>query len=146
MLEIPIGGLIGLVGRSLDLIKQKIYVYIEVSFGAPKPYALTVINRSSFFVEVQSLDVEPDGFPDEGNGWHLSGAGLFKGQRLAPGQRIRFLFEAPQLGDNTLRQFSARYCSYLFGRRIPRSIQTTVYRFDARSHTVPVMASLPINP
>lgn len=142
--DVPIGGIAALFGRVLDLFRQKAFIYVEVSFGLPLPYALTVVNRSSFQLLVENLLVEPDGFPTEDNGWSLSRVSLFRGQLLEPGQRIRFFFATPDLGSNPLRKFSLTYETRVFGRRIPRSKQRCEYDFSGRSNIITVTSSFPV--
>lgn len=135
-MEIP--GANGLIAGILNIFKEKAYIYVEVCFGAPKPYALTVVNRSNFKLVIEHLIVTPDGFPNAENGWTLNVASLFKQKALAPGQKIRFLFRSIDIGDEPLRKFTVRYNTVLFGRTIRRPVQTTEYNFDDVSNRVRV--------
>ncbi|MGR9099477.1 MAG: hypothetical protein ACU826_02810 [Gammaproteobacteria bacterium] len=51
------------IGRAFDIFKQKVYVYVEVSFNHDPPFCVVVKNRSNFEVLIDRLIVQPDGFP-----------------------------------------------------------------------------------
>ena len=125
----------------LDLFRQKIFVFVEVSGGLEKPFALTVVNRSRFEVSLESLNVDPDGFPDDANGLILSQSCFLKNQLLLPGQRIRFFLSSSDVGAQTKRRFRAQYSTLLWRWKVPRSVQVADAKFDLDAQMLRVRSS-----
>ena len=140
-----IGGFSSLLSKLLEIFKQKAYVFIEVNAHTEKPYVLTVMNRSGFDVLLNSIKVEPDGFPAEDNGWLLNKSRLFKNKRLKPGQRIRLFITAKELGKYEKRRFIINYSTYITENKlVPRLEQLCEHEFTPMEQTLSVVASAKI--
>jgi hypothetical protein len=139
-----IGGLFGVLARVLDILQQKAYIYVDVTFGADVPYCLTVLNRSSFDILLVHLLATPDGFPTPDSGWQLNQSQLFKNKILKPGQRIRVQLRHQDIGEVAHRRFKIEYCTLLKGKRIPRLQQSCEHDFVRADHTVTVSSSIKI--
>ena len=130
-----------IVGRILDLIKQQLYAYVEVSVGAPKPFCLVIVNRANHPVVVERFSVEPDGFPSSNNGLLLNHSRVIEGKKLDTGQRARFYFTSSDFGEDTLREFKIEYSSTIFNWKIPRIRRKVSYDFLLHENTLSVVTS-----
>lgn len=140
-----ITGAFGLLNKLLEFFQQKAFVYVDVSFGTKRPYAITVVNRSRFDVHLLHLSVDPDGFPTVNNGWSVNDADLFRDKMLKPGQTIRLCLTSNDIGTNGRRTFVITYLTIVRGKRIRRYEQTCTYDFDRDAHSVRVTSSATIN-
>lgn len=141
MAELPLAGLTRVIGPLLSLLGQKLYVFVEVSMGQEKPYALTILNRSGYQIVLENLQVDPDGFPKNGNGWHISDSKLFQSKVLQPGQRIRMFLSTKDVGEEKVRHFKARYSTQILGWKVPR-IQVADCEFPTLENTIRVRSTL----
>ena len=140
-----ISGILSFLSKLLEFFQQKAAVYVEVSFGLEKPYAITVVNQSRFDVLLNSLIVKPDGFPNVGNGWSINDAQLFRDKPLKPRQKIRLYLSSNEIGENGKREFILNYSTMAYGKKIPRYEQSCKYNFDRDSHSVRVASSASTN-
>ena len=140
-----IGGIFSLLNKILEFFQQKAAVYVEVSFGLEKPYAITVVNQSRFDILLNHLIARPDGFPSVSNGWSINDAQLFKDKLLKPGQKIRLYLSNNEIGKSGKREFSINYSTIVRGKKIPRYEQTCEYNFDRDSHSIRVTSSVSVN-
>jgi hypothetical protein len=141
--EIPLAGLARVFGPLLSLFGQKLYVFVEVSFGQDKPYALTVLNRSNYRIVLESMQAAPDGFPEIGSGWSLNDSKLFQQKLLQPGQRLRMYLTSQDIGVEKTRRFKVQYSTVLFGKKIPRAVQVADCEFPLIENTVRVRSTWP---
>src|SRR5688500_11572506 len=114
------GAIAGGVGRLLELLKQKAYVYVEVSFNHEPPYCIKGGNASACEIQIDGLEVSPDGFPSEANGWQLNDSSLFQNKVLKPGQKIKCYLNRESIGNEMKREFRVTYHTLVAGKRIPR--------------------------
>lgn len=141
-----IGGIFSmLLNMILEFFQQKAAIFVEVSFGLEKPFAITVVNQSRFDILLNHLIVRPDGFPSVSNGWSINDANLFKDKLLKPGQQIRLYLSNNDIGENGKREFSINYSTIVLGHKIPRYEQTCEYNFDRDSHSIKVTSSASVN-
>jgi hypothetical protein len=111
--------------------------------GQDKPYALTVLNRSNYRIVLEALQADPDGFPELGNGWHLSDSKLFQQKLLQPGQRLRMYLTPRDIGEEKIRRFKVQYSTVLFGKKVPRAVQVADCEFPLQENTVSVQSTWP---
>ena len=143
MIDFPLAGLARAFGPLLSLVGQKVYVFVEVSMGQDKPYALTVLNRSNYRIILEALQADPDGFPELGNGWHLSDSKLFQQKLLQPGQRLRMYLTPRDIGEEKIRRFKVQYSTVLFSKKVPRAVQVADCEFPLQENTVSVQSTWP---
>lgn len=143
MIEFPVAGLARVFGPLLSLFGQKLYVFVEVSMGQDKPYALTVINLSKYRVVLETLQADPDGFPELGNGWHLNDSKFFQDKLLKPGQRLRTYLTTQDIGEEKVRRFKVQYSTVLFGKKVPRALQVEDCELPLHDNTVSVQSTWP---
>lgn len=136
-----VGALATGIGKLLELFKQKAYVYVEVSFNHVPPFCLKVVNNSSFEIEIESLEVTPDGFPSDGNGWHLNDSSVFQNKILKPGQKIKFYLDRENIGEAKKREFRVKYHTLVAGKKVPRKEQSCVHVFEHETNRVSVVAT-----
>lgn len=135
------GAVLSVIGKLLEFIQQKAYVFVDVSFGDEQPYRLTVVNRSNYDVHLNELRAEPDGFYMRSTGWDVLKGDLFRNKVLKPGQRICLNFSSQDLGADGKKHFTISYCTIIRGKKIPRYEQNCDFVFDRDAYTVQVSRS-----
>ncbi|WP_416763114.1 hypothetical protein ACNI65_11400 [Roseateles sp. So40a] len=146
MAEVAIGGVLGVCAKViaflLDLFRSQLEVYVDLKLFAAQPYEIVLINRSQHRVKIDRLQVVPDGFPSEANGWLISDRPFFKGRRLVTGQSVKILLKGADLGETTLRTFIVEYTTFFFGWEIARKKRLAECDFDITGMTISVSATL----
>jgi hypothetical protein len=129
-----------------DVFGQKVFVFVEVSFnkGHGKPYCLKVVNLSKYEVLIEQLHVTPDGFPEDGNGWHLSESKIFQNKILKPSQSIKMYLETKDIDKQPDRSFHITYKTKLFKWFIPRKQESCKHSFNVKEQMISEVSSIRI--
>jgi len=139
-----VGGVFGLVSKLLEFFQQKAYVYVDVVFSDENPYKLTVVNNSKFDVFLNEMKAEPHGFKVAEKGFDILTGGLFRDKVMKPGQKIVFPFSSKDIGTQSVKIFTIRYCTILKGKKVPRYEQSCEFLFERDTYSVHVSSSATI--